>query len=323
MQHRDVITLRRYLLGELSDSERSRLAQRYFIDEEFFDRLLDLENELLDEYVSGQLSADERKAFGDYLVGLPGVASKLATAFVLREAARQEQNVSPASSGEVVPVSALTGGMLREWFFGGQVLRYASAAVVLVLLAGTAYLIVTQRQLRRNLPQQRAERIQTEREKEILSPDTEAAKQQQAAELDRLRQQELKLSQERKPNAQKLPARGKNAGRVVASLILTPSLRSGGTPEVLMLAPTVKTVELIIPNVNREQISSYRAVLQTIEGRVVLTKEGLHPQRSRGSVTLSFPAARLTGDSFKLTLQGRAADGLEIAQDHYFNVVRK
>ncbi len=39
--------LRKYLLGELPERERSQLAARYFVDEDLFDELLDVENKLL------------------------------------------------------------------------------------------------------------------------------------------------------------------------------------------------------------------------------------------------------------------------------------
>ena len=76
--------------------------------------------------------------------------------------------------------------------------------------------------------------------------------------------------------------------------------------------------------VKGEDIASYRAVLQTPEGQVILEKEGLRARSSRRGVCVKLlVSADQIGDSFKLTLQGKAADGIEIAQDYYINVVRK
>jgi len=76
--------IRRYILGDLTEAARAELAERYFMDEELFDEVLDVESELLDQFVRGELSADERKKFNDYLTLLPDRATRLAGAFVLR-----------------------------------------------------------------------------------------------------------------------------------------------------------------------------------------------------------------------------------------------
>ena len=47
------------------------MAEKYFVDEQFFEELLAVENELLDQYVSGRLAPEERKKFGEYLTRLP------------------------------------------------------------------------------------------------------------------------------------------------------------------------------------------------------------------------------------------------------------
>jgi Tfp pilus assembly protein PilN len=54
-------TLRRYLLGELSDEEQSREEERFLTDRDYFERLLLVEDDLMDEYVSGMLSHEERE----------------------------------------------------------------------------------------------------------------------------------------------------------------------------------------------------------------------------------------------------------------------
>lgn len=328
-QDKERSTLRRYLLGELPETERSELADRYFLDEEFFDELLDVENELLDQYVRGQLSPEEAKSFADYLRILPSRETKLATAYALMEAADELRDapVPLAESArlefaEATHVSRSRWEILRQSFLGGRhLLRYATAAILIALVAGLAYLGVTERRLHREVERLRAERAQGEQEKAGLAREAQTAGQNQAAERDRIRQLEQELAQAR----QHQERQSETGSAVLASLVLTPPLRSGSTPDSLTLLPTTKTVSLIIPVANGEQIASYRAVLQTTGGQLVLTRARLRPPRSRRgrNISLRFSAARLTGDSFKLTLQGKAAEDIEIAQDYYFNVLRK
>jgi len=54
---------RQYLLGELSESDLAKIEEEYFGDDEAFERLSAIEDDLIDAYTLGQLSASERKRF--------------------------------------------------------------------------------------------------------------------------------------------------------------------------------------------------------------------------------------------------------------------
>ena len=51
----------RYLLGDLPDAEQLALEQAFFADGETFERVWEIENDLVDRYVRGRLSAAEKK----------------------------------------------------------------------------------------------------------------------------------------------------------------------------------------------------------------------------------------------------------------------
>src|SRR5881227_3242379 len=53
----------RYLFGELSDSEQTRLEEHYFTDAQTFEQLAQLETELVDDYARGRLSPQMRERF--------------------------------------------------------------------------------------------------------------------------------------------------------------------------------------------------------------------------------------------------------------------
>src|SRR5687767_11580679 len=269
--------LRKYLLGKLSEAERSQLADRYFVDEELFDELLDVENELLDQYVLRQLSPEERKNFSDYLGQLPDGASKLATAYALMEAANELREV-PASSpdaarlpfGEVVYTATSRWQALRQWLLADRLfVRYAMAVVLIALIAGLSYLSVTKWRLRRDSERMRAERSQSDQNEARLPTET-APQQDGTAKPERSTQPEENLAQSRQQEQRSVRPSGnkrRESGNVaLSSLILTPALRSGGTPDSLVLSPETKTISLIIPIPQEERIASYRAVLQTTSG---------------------------------------------------------
>jgi len=56
-------TLRRYLLGGLSAGERARLEERYFKNDDLFEEMEIVEDELIDAYLRGHLSTSESRLF--------------------------------------------------------------------------------------------------------------------------------------------------------------------------------------------------------------------------------------------------------------------
>src|SRR5829696_6148116 len=53
----------RYLLEDLSESERGRVEQRYFDDDALYTKLLVTEDDLIDSYVQGELPRKDRERF--------------------------------------------------------------------------------------------------------------------------------------------------------------------------------------------------------------------------------------------------------------------
>src|SRR5512145_3060134 len=53
----------RYLLGQLPEEEQSLLEERAFSDQACIQNILAVERDLIDEYVRGELSGEERRQF--------------------------------------------------------------------------------------------------------------------------------------------------------------------------------------------------------------------------------------------------------------------
>ena len=68
---KDTVTddlMTRYLLGDISDEERVRLEEHYFVDDGVFEQLSAFEDELIDDYVRGELAEPRRKQFELYFL---------------------------------------------------------------------------------------------------------------------------------------------------------------------------------------------------------------------------------------------------------------
>lgn len=59
-QNNDSKLITAYLLGELSEAEQDQLEARYFTDDALFERLLEIEDDLIDRYARGDISDRER-----------------------------------------------------------------------------------------------------------------------------------------------------------------------------------------------------------------------------------------------------------------------
>ena len=300
--------LRKYLLGELPESERSRLADRYFVDEELFDELLNVEGELLDQYARGRLAPEETKNFRKYLASLPDGSSKLATAYALKEV-RNETISAPVSQ----PSPSRSRIFLPGFFNRTPLIQYASVAIVIGLLCGLVYLLIAQLTLRREVERLRAEQSHAEQESVNSAQQAQAAQENEAALRDRNTQLEQELSALKQTKRQ---------DPQTALLVLTPALRSRAVPDSLTISNATQSLLLVMPVAKDEEISDYKAILKTTDGRLVLSRDRLRPRISDAgpTVSLSIPAAQLRPDTYKLTLQ---AEGTDIAQDFYFKVLKK
>ena len=327
-QDQQRVLLRKYLLGELPEPDRSQLADRYFVDESLFDELLDVENELLDQYARGQLRPEEASNFRGYLTTLPDSHAKLATAYTLNEVRNKIRSASPATvsresqaSAVAAPILSSRWEILRAALFGrGQLPQYVAIAIVIALLCGLAYLILSQRTLRREVEQLRAERTQTDQERANAAQQTRIAQENEAALRDRNLQLERELTQLHEQINQQ-----NDNGPALALHVFSPALRSTSEPDSIIISAATKSVLLVMPIPKDEQVIDYSAVLRTTRGELVRSNQRVKPHKSHlgRTVSLRLPAERLTRSPYKLTLLGKAADGVEIAHDFYFNLVRK
>ncbi len=62
---REDLQLARYLLGELSEEEADQIDERSIAEDGFAWRLQEMEDELIDAYVTGDLTGDARQHFTD------------------------------------------------------------------------------------------------------------------------------------------------------------------------------------------------------------------------------------------------------------------
>ena len=113
-------------------------------------------------------------------------------------------------------------------------------------------------------------------------------------------------------------------GSATLAITLRPGLeRDSGEIKRVTLAAGVSTVQLQL-ELSRDEYQSYRAVLQTDDGREVLSADKLKPESLANGrvVTLSLRASRLVRGDYQIKLSGLDPDGrLEEIGKYHFRVI--
>jgi anti-sigma factor RsiW len=175
----------RYLLGKASEQEQQRLEERYFGDDQFFEHLQALEEELIDAYVNGQLPADERKSFEEGFLSSPDRRQRVEFAKALLQSASREHAAQAARSGEKQSSWVRWPGF---WRVPQPVMQLAFTAALVVFGLGGAWLLVQSLRLRAQLAQTVAQQTTLQREGQTLRAEVEQQRslsQQLNGELER------------------------------------------------------------------------------------------------------------------------------------------
>jgi hypothetical protein len=128
-QEDDKNRLADYLLGRLPEEEEVRLENEYLAVEGAQERLLMVEDELVEAYARGQLSSDERERVERRLLASPQGRRKLEVSQALIHIAEESEYSKPASVAIKHKISPRTG-ILQPIF-----LRFALAGAALILIA--------------------------------------------------------------------------------------------------------------------------------------------------------------------------------------------
>ena len=188
----------RYLLGEVPDEEAERLDESSITDTEFVLRLDAVENDLVDAYVKGELSADTLERFEKFYLSSPKKREKVDFArtflrFAEKSArAAAKAAAAPAIAGAAQREKAPKERSARRWFTVPRLnLQWGVAAAALVMLLASSYLFVENEHLRHQGTEAREREAALDHRAQELErelSDQRSANTGIRKELDRLRE---------------------------------------------------------------------------------------------------------------------------------------
>ncbi|MFN0086889.1 MAG: hypothetical protein ACKVX9_15975 [Blastocatellia bacterium] len=306
--------MRRYLLGELPESEQIALEERFFADHELVERMREIEHELVDGYVRERLPRAERELFERHYLTTPDHRESVAFARELLRAA-DEENEEPDAR------PAREEGSFREkvlaLFRAPQFALGAAAALVVALLIGGVWLSGRRARWEQELAQSRAARDAEQQRARGLEDQLARQRAENARlneEFDRLRAARRLASE---PSAAASPRQS------VFSFALVSFARGSSEQQTLELPPGATRVQLRM-KIERGDHRRYQVLLHPLDRssesgddwRSGAVKAS--PRADGATLSVNVPAARLPRGDYILTLTGTGAGGAAEEINRYF-----
>ena len=133
--------LRHYLLGELTEEEHlAPIEERLLVDDDFFEEFQLVKDDLIDEYVKDELTAQERQHFEQHFLTTSERREHVRHAQSLaRYAKKSLQKAKRSAEKKDLKDSNQTGPLsLWRWFLQTPSLRFAT---ILILVVGVGFLM--------------------------------------------------------------------------------------------------------------------------------------------------------------------------------------
>jgi anti-sigma factor RsiW len=304
-----------YLLGELPEAWQVQFEERLFTDPDSYTQLQVVEENLIDEYVRGKLSADRHVSFeSHYLVSerrrrkVAFARTLILTISELPTPARHE-----ITQWRQTPVS---------WRERTTASRIAFVALALMVLSSSVWIMIEMAQLRKQQDQ--------------LKSDLVILKQREQA--NQIASQPIPTADVPSPSVGAKKRTDKSSKSVNShSKIVTQTLQPGrnrseaALPDesenigMVSISSDVRLIRLRLNLLETVRFSAYRVTLMKAEGQIVTLPGHLRLRSSSNGqyVIVDLPAGLLTRGDYVLTLFG-GADGSEADElgDYYFTALR-
>lgn len=264
--------LTRYLLGELSEDEQLQVEEQFFTDDDSYQQLQALEDELRYDYARGNLNRRERELFEKRFMATPADRERVSMAKAVIE-----KTFEAAAGLERAPKRSIWQAFGA--FFAQP--SFAPMAAMLAIACATG-LLMEEFRLRGRLDQ-----VQTASQKTADAMNRELA--QERGRREQLEQQQSATAQQ-KP---RIPT--------ILSFVLLPGMtRDIEAPKPLLIPVDTDSVRLQLDIKNKDVQPSYRASLQNLDGVELWSQD----VRSAGSaVALTLPARLLKAGDYLVELK--------------------
>lgn len=322
-----------YLLGQLSESELERVERSYLLNEDLFNEVQEVEEELIDDYASGALTAEQRVAFEKYFLRSPERREKLAFATAMTERAVAWQSGTLVSTDKTAreitsaelsdhpnanPFSLFWKGSVPAW---RQWIAVAAAVVLAVVIS---ILWLRNRELQHQLRAANAEYAKLQQESDAQARITTETKEALSAERQQTQLVESQVEQLQTSSAEKITD---TIIDIVLGIDYLVASTRGAEKKVKTLAvPANARLVRLTLDVAPSSFESFNILLRRGDETVVWRRAGLQakPAGDRRKLKLSIPAEHLRPGDYEVLVVGAPTEGdAELIGRYFLKVERK
>ena len=328
----------RFLLGELSEEERTQVEERFLADNEFFEEVLSAEDALIDQYLLGRLTGEQRERAEGLFRSSDWQGREVSFTEDLIASVREAdpsggQRARPAApaagaahhaeeeAADALPSEPEDSGRSLNIIPAGLKnftprFRWAAAfAIMLVCFGLLCWFIYYYSQTR---PQDVNQPLAEQGNREGSEKPSEEAAGKETPD----RRSETEKEKRETPEESSTPRQPRRQDSV-ASILLAPSMleRGGGSKTIKLKTGTGK-IQLQLELDEGVRYERYSVLISTFDGRRVWSKDSLDAgQITKGRVTLTLPSPLFEYDDYKVELKGLPEGGEPVhVADYVFKV---
>jgi anti-sigma factor RsiW len=322
-------TLTGYLLGELPETQQTRVEEQLFSDHECYDRLQALKAELTDQYVQGTLAPEQGAVFARrFLATENGRDDALFARALVGVLGEREKHRNPTAEGQS-PVSWWS--TLVAFFRSAPGWQPAMAIAMAALMIGVAWLLIERHRLGQRLETVTSERDAAQSGARIaaqLEEEMDRANSKNR-ELDQELQQTRKALDRARQDIETITRQSKTTSAIgaILYLVLAPGVRRGDARvERLVIVPQARVIQLQLLLEPGETGTGYRAEVRTKAGTLIHSQNRLRAHQSAlgKALLVEIPANRLNDGLYEVSLAGATPTGQsEIINYYDFGITRR
>jgi hypothetical protein len=314
-----------YLLGSLSEEEQTKIEEKCFANNEFYEQITIVEAELIDSYLCKQLNDSQKKLFEEkFLTSLDGKQKIIFAKTFLNSI--NKLNSKDAKYRHKTEETILNNHKNIFSLKKSKMFFPLALAVSLVIAVGVTWKISETVTLKHQLQQLQ---YQQQKEKEVFEKKQQELEKKSVIVENRYQELNKELIEEKLKNNSletELSKFLKNTSQII-SIVLTPNLqRDSSKTKLLQITDNRQLVQLkLILELQEEQkYSFFQVVVKTVEGKTVWQQKLDASKTSNKSISITLKTKILTSNDYIVTLSGVDKDKqiLELA-DYYFRVLVK
>ena len=326
--------LTHYLLGTLPADEAERLDDLSVTDDDFAAQLSAAENDLVDSFVSGELSAKDAAQFKTAYLSSPRGREKVrfAESFFSFQQSHKIDSIAASADTSAAISSDISseakpknrwGFLTMPWL----VPQWGVAGAALLLLVASGYLLTSNLQLHQRIDRSEAERASLVQRDQDLQRQLEARPPAISATSGTEATQPGGNQSVGKAGSDKLAIDKLAIEKLkVAAFLLLPSLRDAGPPPVVSVSRDTDLVVLKL-ELESNDFSRYRAALvDSATRRTLWTSSDLKPfaDGNKHAISFAFRSALLKAKNYLVQLNGVHPNGTaELISSYPFRGVVK